>query len=71
MTRRRLVALVSAAALLGLGFLAVLVAVLITQSGTGRDWVRELLLTRLKGNVNGRMYVGNISGGLLTGVVID
>jgi translocation and assembly module TamB len=71
MTRRRLVALVSAAALLGLGFLAVLVAVLITQSGTGRDYVRELLLTRLKGSVNGRMYVGRISGGLLTGVVVD
>jgi translocation and assembly module TamB len=71
MTRRRLVALVSAAALLGLGFLAVLVAVLVTQSGAGRDWVRELLLTRLKGSVNGRMYVGHISGGLLTGVVVD
>jgi translocation and assembly module TamB len=69
--RRRLVALVSGLSLLGLGFLATLAAVLVTRSDTGRDWVRELLMTRLKGSVHGRMYVGKISGSMLTGVVVD
>ena len=71
MSRRRFVALVSGVALLALGLVVGLVVVLVTQTGYGRDRVRDLLVTRVKSAVHGRMYIGHISGGLLGGVVID
>jgi translocation and assembly module TamB len=71
MSRRRFVALVSGVALLALGLVVGLVVVLVTQTGYGRDRVRDLLVTRVKSAVHGRMYVGHISGGLLGGVIID
>ena len=71
MSRRRFIALVSGVALLALGLVVGLVVVLVTQTGYGRDRVRDLLVTRVKSAVHGRMYVGHISGGLLGGVTID
>jgi translocation and assembly module TamB len=71
MSRRRFVALVSGVALLALGLVVGLVVVLLTQTNYGRDRVRDLLLTRVKSAVHGRMYVGHIGGGLLGGVTID
>ena len=71
MSRRRFVALISGVALLALGLVVGLVVVLVTQTSYGRDRVRDLLVTRVKSAVHGRMYIGHISGGLLGGVVID
>ena len=71
MSRRRFVALVSGVALVALGLVVGVVVVLVTQTGYGRDRVRDLLVTRVKSAVHGRMYVGHISGGLLGGVVVD
>ena len=71
MSRRRLVALVSAFALLALGLIAFAVVALVTQTDYGREQVREFLATRIAARVHGRMYVGRIHGGLLNGVTVD
>ena len=71
MTRRRLVALVSAVSLLALGLIAVLVLASITRTSYGRDKVRGFLESRIASRVQGRVHIGRISGGLLTGVIVD
>ena len=63
MSRRRFVALVSGLSLVVLGLLVGLVVVLITQTGYGRDRVRDLLVTRVRSAVHGKMYVGPIVTG--------
>jgi translocation and assembly module TamB len=70
-TRRRLVALVSAFALLGLAAVAALVVVLVTQTSYGQEQVRRFIAERLATKVQGKLYVGHIHGGLLTGVTVD
>jgi translocation and assembly module TamB len=70
MSRRKLVALVSGAALLILGALLALVIVLGTQTSYGRDYIRSVLLDLTKG-ARGRVYIGHIGGNLFTGVTID
>ena len=71
MSRRRFVALVSGLSLVVLGLLVALVVVLITQTPYGRDRVRDIIVGRIKPAVHGRMYVGDIHGGLLGGVIVD
>ena len=71
MSRRRFVALVSGLALVVLGLVIGLVVVLITQTPYGRDKVRDMIAGRIRPAVHGRMYVGDIHGGLLGGVIID
>src|SRR6476661_7180154 len=71
MSRRRFVALVSGLSLVVLGLVAGLVVVLITQTPYGRDKVRDIVVGRIRPAVHGRMYVGDIHGGLLGGVIID
>ena len=71
MTRRRLVALVSAVSLLALGIVAVLVLASVTRTSYGRDKVRTFLESRIASKVQGRVHIGRITGGLLTGVMVD
>lgn len=71
MSRRRFVALVSGLSLVVLGLVIGLVVVLITQTPYGRDKVRDVLAARIRPAVHGRMYIGDIEGGLLGGVTID
>ncbi|NUQ19560.1 MAG: translocation/assembly module TamB [Gemmatimonadaceae bacterium] len=71
MSRRRFVAMVSGLSLVVLGLLVGLVVVLVTQTPYGRDRVRDIVESRLKPAVHGRLYVGKIHGGLLGGVVVD
>ena len=71
MSRRRFVALVSGLSLVVLGLLVGLVVVLVTQTPYGRDKVRDIIVGRIRPAVHGRMYVGDIHGGLLGGVIID
>ena len=71
MSRRRFVALVSGLSLVVLGLLVGLVVVLITQTPYGRDKVRDIIVGRIRPAVHGRMYVGDIHGGLLGGVIVD
>jgi translocation and assembly module TamB len=71
MSRRRFVALVSGLSLVVLGLLVGLVVVLVTQTPYGRDKVRDIVVGRIRPAVHGKMYVGDIHGGLLGGVIID
>ncbi|MGH7649518.1 MAG: translocation/assembly module TamB domain-containing protein [Gemmatimonadaceae bacterium] len=73
MTRRRLVAIVSAGlmSLIGLAVVGLLIA--LTQTDVGRAWVRDYvrqtLATALRGK--GTMYIGRLGGSLLSGFTID
>src|SRR5688500_6362515 len=69
--RRRVVVLASAAVLLALGVLAALLVVGVTQTAFGRQIVRDLVQEQLASRVQGRLHVGTIGGGLLTGVTVD
>ena len=71
MTRRRLVALVSAIAMLAIGIVAMLVIASVTSTSYGRDKVRDFLQSRISARVKGSVHIGRISGGMLTGVTID
>src|SRR5688572_11479794 len=71
MTRRRLVALVSALSMLAIGIIGMLVLASITRTSYGRDKVRGFLQSRIASRVQGSVHIGRISGGLLTGVMVD
>ncbi|HEU4629709.1 MAG TPA: translocation/assembly module TamB domain-containing protein [Gemmatimonadaceae bacterium] len=71
MSRRRVVVLASAGVLLVLGLLAALVVVGVTQTAYGRRVVRDLVQEQVADRIHGRLYLGTITGGLLTGVTID
>ena len=70
MTRRRIVAVASAVSLLAIGLLAALVFVSVTQTSFGRERVRRLLMGYAS-KAHGKVYIGRLGGGLLTGVTID
>jgi translocation and assembly module TamB len=71
MSRRKIVAIVSAAVLLALCVLAVGLVVGVTQTGTGQGYIRDLVVGRVAPRVRGKLYVGRISGSFLEGVTID
>lgn len=71
MSRRRFVALVSAFSILGIGLLVVLGLVVLTNTDSGRDLVRRLLVENVASRVHGKMYIGHVRGRLLGGVTID
>ena len=71
MTRRRVVVLSSAVALLSLVGLVALAFVTVTQTDYGRGKVRDFIQTRITSAVRGKTKIGRISGSLLTGVTID
>lgn len=71
MTLRGRIVLWSAAGLLTLFALVVLVILGVTQTDRGREEIRKLVVSALREEVHGSVYVGRISSGLLTGVTID
>ncbi|HEY8310305.1 MAG TPA: hypothetical protein VIG47_07100, partial [Gemmatimonadaceae bacterium] len=71
MTLRGRIVIGTAAALLTLFSLVVLAILAITQTDSGREQIRQLLVSGLKQSVHGSLYVGRISDGFLTGVTID
>ncbi|HWJ23722.1 MAG TPA: translocation/assembly module TamB domain-containing protein [Gemmatimonadaceae bacterium] len=70
MTRRRLVAAASAIALLAIGLVLALAFVTVTQTPFGRERVRRLIMSYTS-HARGKVYIGHLGGGLLTGVTID
>ena len=73
MSRRRLVALISAGILLLLGMSVIGAILATTQTDLGRARLRSLInaqVTSAMGN-RGTMYVGRITGSLFTGVELD
>src|SRR5688572_22546800 len=73
MTRRRLVALVSALSLVALAVVAVIVIASVTRTSYGREKVRSFIASRITARMKntGRIHIGPITGGMLGGVTID
>jgi translocation and assembly module TamB len=73
MTRRRLVALVSALSLLVLAVIALVIVLSVTRTTYGRDKVRSFIASRITARVKGtgRVHIGAITGSMLGGVTID
>jgi translocation and assembly module TamB len=73
MSRRRLVALISAAVLLLLGMSVIGAILATTQTTLGRARLRSLINAQLTSAMGSRgtMYIGHISGSLFTGVELD
>ena len=69
--RRRLVALVSVVVLFVISFVVFATGLVVTRTGYGQDQLRRLIQTQLAAGIRGKVYVGPMSGGFLTGVVID
>jgi len=70
-SRRRLAAYLTAGTLLALTGGTVLLVLGVTQTGTGREYVRRTLLDAVAPRVRGRLYVGRIGGNVFTGVTVD
>lgn len=71
MTRRSRIVLWTSAALLSLFAVTVLGVLAITQTDTGRTEIRDLVVSALRSNVHGSLYVGKISEGFFTGLTVD
>lgn len=71
MKRRHLVVLVSAATLLTAVFIAVVTIGLGVGTDTGRDTIRSLIEQQVGGRINGKLHIGKVGGGFLTGFTVD
>lgn len=71
MSRRRLVALISAALMLAIGAGAIGAFVAATQSEGGREWIRRFAEAQLERAVQGRVHLGTLSGSFLTDLQVD
>jgi len=71
MTRRRFIALVSLCVLVALGIVTLGTGVFVMRSEWGREWLRQTVEARVASAVHGKVHIGHISGGFLTGVTID
>jgi translocation and assembly module TamB len=69
--RRRLVALVSVIALMVIGLVTVGTGLFITRSGYGQEELRKFIQVQLNSAIKGKVYLGAVSGGFLTGIQID
>ncbi len=73
MTRRSLVALISASVLLAIILVAAIAVLMTTQTDFGRERIRRLVLARATSAIGGRgkLFIGRISGSLFTEIVVD
>ena len=73
MSRRRLVAVMSASIMLFLGLLVFAAVMAITQTEFGRERIRQVVVSRLRAALGerGSIYVGEIGGNLFTEIMID
>ena len=72
MTRRRLVALVSAAVLFTLGLAAAAVLLVVTRTEYGHEQIRRRLIQPLaEAGIHGSVYIGRLGGNLLDSVTVD
>lgn len=70
-TRRRLVAYVSAGILLGGGAVALGTVAMLTRTQWGRDHVRTYVENLLNEKIQGKVHIGRVSGSLFTDIVVD
>ena len=71
MSRRRMIAIVSAGLLLSGLVIAVLVVLSATQTAYGRERVRDFIASRIAASARGKWHLGKVTGGLLGGFDID
>ncbi len=71
MTLRGRIVIGTAAVLLALFSLVVVAVLAITRTDRGREEVRKLIVSGLRQQVHGSLYVGRIREGFFTGVTID
>jgi translocation and assembly module TamB len=71
MKRRHLVVLVSAITLLTIVFVAAVTVGVGVGTDPGREQIRSLIQRELSSQINGKVHVGRIRGGFLTGFTID
>jgi translocation and assembly module TamB len=71
MTRRRFIAVVSACVLFTLGLVVVATGLVVTRTGFGQERLRAWIQRQATGGIHGKIYLGAMSGGFLTGVTID
>ncbi len=69
--RRRLVLAAGLISVLLMAFSAVGSVLFVTGTQTGRNWVRGIAIDRITPAVKGRLYLGTISGPILTGMTVD
>src|SRR4051812_50182404 len=67
MTRRLRIAIGSAIILAGLLAIVVIVFFGVTRTSVGQERVRRMVATMLEGKVKGKVYIGRMSGGLVSG----
>jgi translocation and assembly module TamB len=71
LNRRALVALVSAALMLGLGAAVIGGLAAATQSEGGREWIRRVAEAQLERAFRGKVHLGKLSGSFLTDLRTD
>src|SRR6266550_2331693 len=71
MTRRLRIVIGSAIILVGLLVIVIIAVVGVTHTDFGQNRVRSMVSTMLEGKVKGKVYLGNMSGGFVSGVTID
>lgn len=71
MKRRHLVVLVSAFTLLTIVFIAAVTIGVGVGTNPGREQIRALIQQQVGGRIHGKLHIGRIRGGLLTGFTID
>jgi hypothetical protein len=71
MKRRHLVVLVSAITLLTIVFVAAVTVSVGVGTDPGREQIRSLIQRELTSQINGKVHLGRIRGGFLTGFTID
>src|SRR3954462_8580621 len=67
MKRRRLIAIISLCTLFAIGLLMVVGVAVLMRTDVPRNFVQQLVQSRIKG----RVYVGRISGNPLAGLTVD
>lgn len=71
MSRRQRIVIRGAFVLLGGLVLLALLVVSATRTGYGQDQMRKLVMSFLSGKVEGKVYIGRMHGGMLSGVTLD
>jgi translocation and assembly module TamB len=69
--RRHLVVLVSAFTLITIVFFAIVTLSVGVGTDAGREQIRNIIQGQLAGRVNGKIHIGRIRGGFLTGFTLD
>jgi translocation and assembly module TamB len=69
--RRRIVALVSASVLVFIAVLVLATGYVVTRTRYGQEQIRRIIQQSVASKIHGKLYVGAISGGFLSGITID